>query len=357
MNYWTKRRFRLLSTTCAVALALTAGACARSESGAKESPSGNADAATQAIRDKLRLPTTVKFKQGAGTDLLPEYIAKEKGFFTAYNLDVELVPAKVGGVAWIPLLASGQIDATAGAGVSAPIISRGNGAKVIAVAAGFVTTDTFHNFSLYARKGTPAAKPADLVGKRIAIANAGSTIDIGIDAWLRGGGIEPNQVKKVVIPYANMPTALLSDQVDVIGVTGVVMDPWMKSNPAKAETVELVRHDSDLLPSNKLFTAYSMREDYVRDHPDVVKAWIAAMTEATDWIVKNPREAADIAVAAKAIPTADNVQVPGWPKGLCIDASESRTWMNIIEGAGQVKAGAVDTTQWFTNDANPTGCA
>ncbi|HEX6870466.1 MAG TPA: ABC transporter substrate-binding protein [Micromonosporaceae bacterium] len=297
----------------------------------------------------------MKFKQGAGTDLLPEYIAKAKGFFAAYNLEVELVPAKVGGVAWIPLLASGQLDATAGAGVSAPIVSRGNGAKVVAVAAGFITTDTFHNFGLWAAKSAGVKSQADLVGKRIAIANVGSTIDIGIDAWLRAGGVDPAQVKKVVIPYANMPTALKSNQVDAIGEILPIMDPWLKANPTDADKVELVRYDNELLPSAKLYTAYSMREDFVRQNPAVVQAWIAAMTEATEWVVKNPREAAEIAVAAKAIPSVE-VPTPGWPKGLCIDGSESKTWMDMLERAGQVKPGAVGLNDWFTNEFNPSGC-
>jgi NitT/TauT family transport system substrate-binding protein len=341
----------------AMALAASALAACGGSGGASAQPvnqaanTGNAD-----LRSKYRLDKPFAFKQGAGTDLLPEYIAKEKGFFSAYNLDVKIVPAKVGGVAWIPLLASGEIDATAGAGVSATMVTRANGAKVIAVAAGFVTTEQYHNFGVWVRAGSGIKAATDLIGKRVAIANVGSTIDIGLDAWVRNAGGDPSKVKKVVVPYANMPTALVSNQVDAIGEVLPTMTPWLKTNASKASQVERIAFENNLLPSDKLYTTYAMRSDFVDKNPKVVSAWTAAMTEATEWMTKNPQAAADIAVKADAIPSADGVILPAWPKGLCIDATESKAWLDLLVVSGQLKQGAVGPDEWYTNRDNPSGC-
>lgn len=305
----------------------------------------------------LKLDEPFKFKQTAQTDFVPEYIAKEKGFFSAYNLDVEMVPVTVGGTALMPLLAGGQIDVTTGVGVSATMLGISQGADVVGVGSGYLTGGDFSGWEYVVREDSDVDGPEDMGGLRVATQSAGATPDVAFDAWVKKAGVDPSSVTKVPMPYANMPTALLHDQVDVIQALGPAYQPWAAQNKDEAEKLTSVGSASDVLPTDALYTAYAMRRDFVKDHPDVVKAWLAAMTDAVAWIKENPDEAARIVESAGAIGDAELAVVPNWTEDLCIDGTRSREWIDMLEQSQQIDKGTVSPEGWFTNDVNPAACA
>jgi NitT/TauT family transport system substrate-binding protein len=113
------------------------------------------------------------------------WIAKEAGYFTAENLDIELI--RVGG--------STRIVASM-LGGSAPIIHAGASASMAATIAGSDSViigcmSTKSPFHLIAR---PEIKqPSDLKGKRAAISAFGATSDFLVRLGLRRFGLEPGK--------------------------------------------------------------------------------------------------------------------------------------------------------------------
>lgn len=298
--------------------------------------------------ERLVEPTTIT--EISGADIHLHTIAKDTGILEKYNITLNENLATVGGVALMPIMVSGQANTT-DPGISATIIARSTGAPVTAVAAGYMAGGDVDTSRFYVRADSPIKTAKDLEGKRVAIMSIGSTPDIALAVWLGKNGADSAQVQRVAIPYANMMDALEHDQVDAISLVGVFYRPLEKSD--KASQVRLLFRDRDGLPTDKLFLAYAFTNEYIAQHPDVVKAFIAAIKETAVWVVAHPEETVEIVSKHYKLP-AENLALPAWPKNLCIDKAAAEEWAAALLQVGQIKKDSLPATdEWITNKFNP----
>src|SRR5438046_2028993 len=136
-------------------------------------------------------------------DFFPAYVAKESGIFDQNFLDVDL--QLIASTTGLPALLSGQTQ-IADIGGSEALTTTAGGGDVVVVA----NTGPVWPYQLYA--AADIKTPADLKGKKVAIAGVGGTFDIGIRTMLPKLGLVPATDGTVFSTgsTANATAALLS---------------------------------------------------------------------------------------------------------------------------------------------------
>lgn len=126
---------------------------------------------------------------------------------------------------------------------------------------------------------------ADFRGKKIATPQLGNTQDVAARSWLIAGGLRITQTggDAQVIPTANPDQLLLFRQKRLDGVWTV--EPWVARLISEAGGKVLVDE------SNALTTLLVARADFLDKQRDLVRKFVAAQQELTDWIIAHPEEA------------------------------------------------------------------
>ncbi len=211
-------------------------------------------------------------------------IAVEKGFFRAEGLEVKPL-AFSNGPACSEALFSGAADIGTMGDTTAVIAVSRSPVKIIASHGG---GENRHR--IIVAKDSPIHSPADLIGKRLAVKKGTSTYG-GLLAWAQSVDLDLSKVKVVEMCPGDMGDALLSGAVDAI----VASEP----TPSLVEQ----RGGRQLATLGGLGNSYPIllvaRDEYLKAHPETVKAFLRAMRRATQFIKEHPDEAAQV-VAAKA---------------------------------------------------------
>jgi ABC-type nitrate/sulfonate/bicarbonate transport system substrate-binding protein len=304
-------------------------------------------AAAPAFAQDARLPSVTKIKALTVPYFALEFIAQDEGLYKKYNLEVEFVTQVAQGAAGIPAIVSGQVQTGQGFGAGPIVQALAGGAKVTAVMAGI--TSTYGDFRLYASADSGIKSAKDLVGKSFGINNIGTYADIALLSYLGNAGVDVGQVRRVAVPLPTMCQALLSKQVDAVAMYSLFYVPCEQDNPGK---LTMLAKDSDAIPAaGRLYSAYVFAEDYIKQNPGVVRAYVAAMTDAIDFVEKNPAAAKKI-IATRMKIDESKLLVPTFAKNGCIDTGAASEWVDVMEKHKAVEAGKVAKTGWATNAYN-----
>jgi NitT/TauT family transport system substrate-binding protein len=180
----------------------------------------------------------------------------------------------------IEALFAGAIDMTyvgPNPTISGYVHSNGEALRVIAGAAS-------GGAALVVRADSGIEKPEDFHGKRVASPQLGNTQDVALRAWLQAHGMKPvNKGGDVqVIPTANPDqlTLFLKKQLDAAWAP----EPWA-TRLIRQGNGRLFLDERDLWPNRQfVVTNLIVSTKFLREHPDLVRKWLAAHVELTDWI-------------------------------------------------------------------------
>lgn len=142
-----------------------------------------------------------------GSTPTPLYVALKEGFYAAENLDVELI--LMASALSVRAVIAGEAHFTAAAASVLPAILAGSGIKLV-----IVTSD---RPPWYLVSSPKVAAISDLKGKRIAIVNRRTLMELSGHDILRQAGLDPDRDAVWVAvpgPGANRVAALLSGAVD-----------------------------------------------------------------------------------------------------------------------------------------------
>ena len=294
-----------------------------------------------------KLPSMTKIKALSVPYFALEFIAAERDFFKKYNLDVEFVTQVAQGSAGIPAIVAGHVQTGQGFGAPPILQARAGGARVTAVYAGITSTYGDFRFYTLADSGIKSAK--GLVGRSFGINNFGTYADIALLAYLAKDAIDVTKVRRLTVPLPSMCQALLSKQVDAVAMYSLFYVPCEKDNAGK---VVVLAKDSDAIPAAaRLYSAYVFADDYIRDNPGVIRAYVAAMRDAADYVNKNAEASKQIIAKRTGIST-DKMVVPTFAKDGCIDTTAAAEWVNVMVAHKAIQAGAIAPTIWVTNSFN-----
>jgi NitT/TauT family transport system substrate-binding protein len=122
---------------------------------------------------------------GLSGELLPLWIAQDRGLFKKHGLDTEVITIQ-GGPLTVQALLGGSVQFIAG-GASSPMEAKIRGADVVTVA-------IFINSLPYTLVSSASIKsPSQLKGKRFAVSRLGAVSDLSLRIALRNMGINPEK--------------------------------------------------------------------------------------------------------------------------------------------------------------------
>lgn len=172
--------------------------------------------------------------------------------------------------------------------VNGYIQSNGEALRVVAGA-------TSGGAALVVRPEAGIASPEDLAGKRLATPQLGNTQDVALRAYLveHGLALVESGGNVQVIPTQNPMILDLFRQGQIDGAW--VPEPWASRLIVEGGGV-LFLDERDLWPDGEFVTAnIIVSTSFLREHPDLVEAWLRAHVALTLWEQENPEEAQRLA--------------------------------------------------------------
>jgi NitT/TauT family transport system substrate-binding protein len=266
-----------LAATCVLASCAEAGAPGPGTATAVRQSAAAATATAQLARIKL-----VVSYSNVLADFFPAYVAKESGIFDANFLDVDL--QLIASTTGLPALLAGQTQ-IAHIGGSEALTTTAGGGDVVVVA----NTGPVWPYQLYA--AADIKTPADLKGRKVAIAGVGGTFDIGIRTMLPKLGLVPD-VDVMVFSTgstANATAALLSG-----GVSATLSSPPDTLKLEAAGFHSLAKMADLNLPTTA--TAIVVTRGFVNGNRGVVQRYVDSIVQA---IAKARADRAGTIVALK----------------------------------------------------------
>ena len=180
----------------------------------------------------------------------------------------------------IEALFAGAIDMTyigPNPAISGYVRSNGEALRIVAGA-------TSGGAALVVRSDSGIQKPEDFHGKKIASPQMGNTQDVALRAGLKANGMttadKGGDVQ--VIPLANPDQLTLFIKKELDGAWAP--EPWA-TRLIKEGNGRVFLDERTLWPNGQFITAHLIvRTQFLKQHPDLVKNWIRAHVELTDWI-------------------------------------------------------------------------
>ena len=145
--------------------------------------------------------------------------------------------------------------------------------------------------SLVVRRGSGIEKPADFHGKRVATPQLGNTQDVALRAWLRANNLKSKEkggdVQIITLANADQLTLFLKGELDAAWAP----EPWA-ARLVHEGGGRVFLDERDLWPKGEFVSADVIASTkFLREHPDLVKKFLRAHVEVTDWIHQNPAAA------------------------------------------------------------------
>lgn len=180
----------------------------------------------------------------------------------------------------IEALFAGAIDMTyigPNPAISGYVRSNGEALRIVAGA-------TSGGAALVVRKDSGIQKAEDFHGRKVASPQMGNTQDVALRAWLIAHGMKSTDKggDVQVIPLANPDqlTLFLKKELDAAWAP----EPWA-TRLIQQGNGRLFLDERTLWPNGDFITAHLIvRTQFLREHPDLVKNWIRAHVELTEWI-------------------------------------------------------------------------
>lgn len=237
-------------------------------------------------------PTHVVLATLPVADTATAVLAKNKGYFAAEGLDVELKIVDTG-PATTAAIVSGAAQFSQ-SNYATLISARGQGIPVVFAAeatrnaAGFSTVVTLPD--------SPITSPSGLSGKRVATSVIGGIGPVMISGDLKALGVDYKSINWVQMPFGNMGAALQQKQVDAAWV----VEPFVSA--LKAQLNVRVVLDTNTGPAQGLpFAAWATTEQYAQQNPKIVAGFRRAIQKAAADATKTPGDVRDVIPTYTAI--------------------------------------------------------
>jgi NitT/TauT family transport system substrate-binding protein len=236
-------------------------------------------------------------------------VGKANGFFEKAlgpGVKVEWKTFNAGPAA-IEALFAGAVDMTyigPNPAIQGYVRSNGEALRIVAGA-------TSGGAALVVRNDSGIQKPQDFHGKKVASPQQGNTQDVALRAWLLAQGMK--SVDKggdvQVIPMANSDQLTLFRKKELDAAWAP--EPWA-TRLIREGNGRLFLDERDLWPKGQFITCHLIASTkFLQENPELVKRWIRAHVELTEWINAHLPEAKKIlnqqiqAETGKALPAAE----------------------------------------------------
>ncbi|MBE0672828.1 MAG: ABC transporter substrate-binding protein [Anaerolineales bacterium] len=285
------------------ALTMILSACAPAAPATEETMSVATEAGSQVQTEAV----TLKIAVLPIIDTLPMYVAEMEGLFAKHDVTVEFVP-----VASAPerdqLLAAGQADGTINETLSVMLFNKDT-VQMQAVRYALRPVEGFGHFFVLASTQSGITDAQGLKGIEIGVSQ-GTVIEYVTERLLQAEGLTADEIKTIAVPKIPDRMALLaSGELSA----GVLPDPL--ASLAMSQGAVKVLDDS--LHPEYGFSVISFRKEVIDANPEAVKAFLAAIEEATELINKDAAKYTSL-LSDKGLvppPLLETFKVPPFPGG------------------------------------------
>ncbi len=264
-------------------------------------------------------PIKLKVGMVAAVDMLALPIALERGFFEKHGLDVTIARPYATGVDALNALQAGETDMVQAGVPAIGAILRGMDLVFFGNFSGNATKlGSDATLAMIAGKDSGIVKGdlKTLKGKKIA-ASFGTINHLYILGLLEKAGLTPADVTLVNTPPPEMNVALLAKGVDAYACWDPVPVIGMKDVPG---AIEVIR-GGDVI--SYLGFNIALRP-WLEKNGATIEKFVAAVSEADQWMRKNPKQAAAIGTR--------------WIPGLKLDVAETAMEYNIQQVDRRISA-------------------
>ncbi|WP_180970381.1 ABC transporter substrate-binding protein [Burkholderia sp. WAC0059] len=310
-------------------------------------------AATQPLK-KIRVMDVPK--RWIGYELL--FLADHQGYFAEQGLALELVSLPID--QYTVAIASGVTDFA----LSADYIyldnvrAKGLVVKEVVNSAPFIDPAAAGD-GLFVRADSPIRAPQDLRGKRIGMrsvtfSSAWFTLD-----YVGRAGLHQSDLQFLTIPDLQLEQVLQSGAVDAVFAYGPI-DAQLREHRGYRQLFQL----SDLSGRKIQRGGTMVREDFISQHPDIVRGYVAAIAKAADYANQHQQDVVDLGVRLGRVDPAvapwmytkdgkGDYSVLRWPTHGLIDPADVAFWLQVAERQDVVPKGQLKVADLYTNALNP----
>jgi NitT/TauT family transport system substrate-binding protein len=208
------------------------------------------------------------------------YVAQNEGYFTQSGLNVTVIDYPTGTDA-VNALTAGQVDI---AGSSEYVVaSNALSHQNISIVASLGEAQIV---DLIASNTTGITKPADLVGKTVAVPK--STVgefDIGL--FLKANGLSISDINLVYCPPGQLAAAVSNGTVDAVVA-------WQLYSEQVKMALTGGYASWPLQTTEPFFSVFSCRNDWLNSHSQAATKLLSALSDAQEYIQSHPAETQQI---------------------------------------------------------------
>ncbi|WP_328469515.1 ABC transporter substrate-binding protein [Actinoplanes sp. NBC_00393] len=204
----------------------------------------------------------------------------------------------------------------------------------------------------------PIKSAKDLIGKKIGVNTLGAHAEAITKTYLTRAGLTPEEIKQVeliVVPPVNTEQSLRAGQIDVAALSGTLRDVALEHGGIRP-----LYTDVDLLGDFN-GGSYVLRNDFIKENPDTVRAFTTGVAKAVDWSRSQPIETVHAKfeeIISKRGRNEDTNQVKFWksygvvsPGGKIADTDFS-VWIEWLNNTGELKKNDLEPADLYTNEYN-----
>ena len=304
---------------------------------------------------KLRLHTD--WKMDVSGDIPPFFLGKERGYYKAEGIDLEILGGTGSGNA-VKVMSAGSYE-LGFADFGSLIIGKLHGARVKAVMG---LLQQGGEAFIYSKK-SGIRSPKDLKGKTITMSPGGSG-DASVRAFLAVNGLKMSDVKWQYMPGMGKIFAVIGGQADATGTLWNKMVPLMQAKGADVGYLAFAQHGVNLLHKG-IF----VNTDYLKNNKDAIRRFVRANQKAWRAALQEPEAAVDAFLKAfpkqrKAKPMFMEVMkhslgmtstpnTQGKPLGWMSEKDWASSQNVLVKYTPKLEGKAIPVSEFYTNEFIP----
>jgi NitT/TauT family transport system substrate-binding protein len=217
--------------------------------------------------------TTVHVGSTLADDTVPIVVAQRNGYFARNGLDVQLMPAPSGAAVTSAVL-SGSYE-FGKSSLVALLAAHLRGLPVTIIAADAVNDPRAPYGAICVAADSAIATGKDFNGKTISVPSLNDLNTIAISSWIDKHGGDSSTVKFVEIPTSAAGVAVAEHRVDGAGIQQPALADALASGKVKS-----LGYHYDAISPDFYITVFFTTTDYAAKHPEVVRGFARAVSEA-----------------------------------------------------------------------------
>ncbi|HEY9207212.1 MAG TPA: ABC transporter substrate-binding protein [Candidatus Methanoperedens sp.] len=302
--------------------------------------------------EKTKENVTIRYLSSSAV-VEPYEFADELGYLEGINLS--RLGSNTGGPEDIMSVATGSTDVGHSAWVSI-INAKARGAEIRAVAGPMGNSpESWYEGTPYLSKlivleNSSIRSAKDLKGKKIAVHSLGAHADYVTRAYLAKNNMSKDDVQLLVMSHHE--EVLRQGQVDAVAPVGAQIDKMEAGGG-----VRIIFTDYEII-GNQTHCGMFMSEKFIKENPEVVRAFVEASAKAADWARDHPEEAKELAARIMK-DKGGNPDLAKYWKGFgvrdhaLLEDSDVQFWIDWLVRDGRIDEGQFKPSDFYTNEFNP----